>query len=147
MSIYGSHRNRSLRGDLASERVRQVGNDLQPDPPTRREMNPTTVNDAALLRKASPYNRVLPASRVWFDGLPRAVQPTMLIVQYPRIVNLLAQQWNDVAACSAYLDELLASSRPGRRGFPADVRQDILVLREYFIRSRRSARGASAIEN
>jgi hypothetical protein len=145
MSIYGLRRDRSLRGDLAPERALQSLHGPRLDPPTDRDMNSTTVKDVKVLRKASPYNRVLPASRSWFDSLPRAVRPTMLVVQYPRIVNLLAQQWNDVAACSAYFDELLVGNRPDRRGFPEDVRQDIVVLREYFMRSRQSAQGDSAI--
>jgi hypothetical protein len=88
------------------------------------------------LRKANPLNALLPASLDWLGTLPRELRPMALAMMYPRIVNLLAQQWSDYDACHAYFDELLTGRRPNRHGFPADVRREIWTLREHYIGSR-----------
>ena len=136
MSIYGSRRDHSL-DDRAWERALLKGQTPQAEP--------TAECDWARLRKAAPYDRLLPASRAWLNSLPSASRPILLAVQYPRIVNLLAQQWNDTAACRAYLDDLLVGRRPDRGGFSADVRKDIWDLREYFVLWRLLAGGDSAV--
>lgn len=141
MSIYGSRRDRSLDHDLAWERILLKVGDSQPDP----QPDPTNLEDAVRLRKASPLDYLLPASLDWLKRLPDGLRPIALATQYPRIVNLLAQQWNDPTACRAYFDELLVGRRPTRQGFPADVRRDIWELREHFMHSRMAAGGDSAI--
>ena len=87
------------------------------------------------LRKAQPLERLVPASVTWLADLPADVRPVALAAKYPRIVNLIAQQWHDCNACSAYLDDLLAGRRAERRGFPRDMRWEIWTLRK-FIRER-----------
>ena len=57
-------------------------------------------------------------------------------MQYARIANLLAHQWNDDKACRAYFDDLLMGRRAKRRGFPANVRRELRLLREYYQRMR-----------
>lgn len=131
MSIYRSPHDRSPYGLLAQERVPQKG-------PAARAAR-QSAKDWEPMRKAVPLNGLLPASRNWLGTLPPPLRPTALATKYPRIVNLVAQQWNDATACRAYLDGLLGGGRPHRRGFPADVRRDILGLREYYVRCRRSA--------
>jgi hypothetical protein len=86
----------------------------------------------ARLRKATPVEYVLPASRAWLEGLPAQVRPVALATKYARIVNLLAQQWGDFNACDAYFDELLKGRRGKRAGFPADVHREIRTLRDHF---------------
>jgi hypothetical protein len=104
----------------------------------------------ARLRKATPVDYVLPASRSWLAGLPAAVRPVVLARKYARIVNLIAQQWGDYNACDVYFDELLKSRRGKRAGFPADVHREIRSLRAHFQREhyqqlRQAAGGDLAI--
>jgi len=102
--------------------------------PAKRE----TAENWVRLRKAQPLERLVPASVIWLADLPLDVRPVGLAAKYPRIVNLIAQQWHDYKACCAYLDELLTGRRAERRGFPIDVRWEIWALRK-FIRERASA--------
>ena len=108
------------------------------DRPVERVPKPVstkTAEDWVRLRKAEPLERLVPTSVTWLADLPADVRPVGLAAIYPRIVNLIAQEWQDHEACCAYLDELLAGRRTGRRGFPINVRWEIWTLRR-FIRER-----------
>jgi hypothetical protein len=83
-------------------------------------------------RKAKPARRLLPASEKWLDALPIDVFPAALAAQYPRIVNYIAVQWNDLRWCPAYFEELLVDRRGGRQGFPADVTRDLHKLHDFW---------------
>ncbi|MEO8302671.1 MAG: hypothetical protein ABI724_00990 [Betaproteobacteria bacterium] len=132
MSIYRSHRDRSLDNDMAWERVLSKGSAPRPVAHPVKDWSPH--------RKASPFNGLLPVSRNWLRTLPVPLQPRALATKYPRIVNLIAQHWHDGVTCHAYLDQLLVGGRPNRLGFPPDVRREILGLREYFVRGLLASR-------
>ena len=85
-------------------------------------------------RKAKPIDRLLPCSDRLLDRLPLDVCPRELATQYPRIINLIALQWNDPHSCSAYFDELLVDTRGTRQGFPAVVQRELANLRDYWYR-------------
>ena len=87
------------------------------------------------LRKADPVNYLLPVSKRWLDSLPREVRPLSLATKYARIVNLLAQHWNDHDACATFFGHLLFDRRGNRQGFPVAVKSDIRLLQEYFLHS------------
>ena len=70
--------------------------------------------DANGLRRRQPYNEPLPSTMRWAAALPRELRPFALLRRYPRIANLLARDWNDLAECQRYFDELLEDRR-GRR--------------------------------
>lgn len=89
----------------------------------------------AALRRARPAEALLPASRAWFESLPLEVRPHALVNRYPRIVNLIAQQWTHKEDCRAYFEQLLTDDRRvGRRGFPPVVHRDLRALLEYYQR-------------
>ena len=118
--------------------------------PAIPETNSTPAPYLTRLRKATPVEYVLPASRTWLEGLPPEVRPVALAAKYARIVNLFAQQWGDYNACSAYFEELMKGRRGKRAGFPADVHREIRTLREHFRRQhyqklRQAAGGDLAI--
>ena len=92
-------------------------------------------------RKAMPIDRLLPCSDRLLDRLPLDVCPRKLATQYPRIVNLIALQWNDSNACSAYLEELLVDRRGARHGFPAVVELELVKLRDYWFRRELTPEG------
>ena len=82
-------------------------------------------------RNAQPANFLLPATLRWLESLPIENRPGALEEQYPRILNLIAANWNSPRDCSACLYLLLWDQRGRRRGFPNKVAQDIVNLRAY----------------
>lgn len=56
--------------------------------------------------------------------------PYHLEAQYGRILKKIDEQW-DTPQVHDYFSDLLIDKRGGRKGFPADVLQDIVMLREY----------------
>jgi len=136
MSFYGSRRDRSLDDDPHWEQLMLKGIG-RPRPPESAHVNePQPAPDVARLRKANPVNYLLPTSLNWLKSVPEEARPVALATRYARVVNSLAQQWNDRAACDAYLDALLVDRRGNRQGFPTVVQADIRILREYFLRSQ-----------
>ena len=59
------------------------------------------------------------------------VQPRALLQRLPRIANALARLWQDDVRLRFYLDDLLVDRRGGRHGFPPEILNELLVLREY----------------
>jgi len=108
-------------------------------PPAPRE----SISGYAHLRKSNPVNYVLPPSRKWLDNLPPDVRPISLVEKYPRIVNLIALEWDNPSAIGALLTDLLVDQRGGRDGLPVAVRHELQALRDYqsLARSPAPARG------
>jgi hypothetical protein len=75
--------------------------------------------------------RLTAESFEWLHDLPRHERPFKLALQFPRIVNKLADIWADHKQTAAYLTDLLVDRRGNRRGFPAAVVGDLLRLRAY----------------
>jgi hypothetical protein len=132
MSIYGRRHDRLLDNDPQWERLMQKAVSAAHKQQPMHEPTPQPAQDVAGLRKADPVNFLLPASKRWLTSLPREVQPLALATQYPRIVNLLAQHWDDREACVAFFRQLLLDHRGNRQGFPVAVKSDIQMLQEYF---------------
>jgi hypothetical protein len=82
-------------------------------------------------RWKQPIDQELPATARWAASLPMEVQPLALLQRIPRIANALAHVWDDHSGRLRYLDDLLVDRRGGRRGFPPDIHQELLMLREY----------------
>ena len=59
------------------------------------------------------------------------IQPRALLQKLPRIANALARLWQDDVRLRLFLDELLIDRRRGRHGFPPEIHNELLVLREY----------------
>jgi hypothetical protein len=84
------------------------------------------------LRKAAPFNRLLPFTLVWAKDLPPQVRPEALMDKFPRIANLVATNWNEPAAFRAYLQSLLVDGRRGRQGFASEVKEELDTLRMFY---------------
>jgi hypothetical protein len=139
MSFYGSRRDRSLDNDPQWERL-MLKADRAPLPrQPAHGIKPRPAQDVAYLRKADPANHLLPASQRWLTSMPVEARPQALTTHYARIVNLIAQHWNDRDACAAYFNDLLIDHRGNRQGFPAPVQADIRALQQYFLHSQQPA--------
>jgi hypothetical protein len=90
----------------------------------------STKRDPAWSRRREAFNQPLPATFRWVETFPEAVRPVALLHRFPRIANLLARVWNDEARLHSHLDSLLTDRRNGRQGFPPDVHNELLTLRE-----------------
>lgn len=84
------------------------------------------------LRRAQPLLALLPTTRRWLMALPREVRPVALAAQFARIANQLCSAWPHPHECHQCFDELLASKRPHRTGFPASVLREIVTLHAYY---------------
>ena len=83
-------------------------------------------------RPAEARDRLLtPMADSWLDQLPREVRPLDLPRAYPRVVNQIAEVWNNNDACMAFLADLIVDRRGGRRGFPARVALELVAVRDH----------------
>ena len=128
MSVY-----RTLHGNVASDvNINDIGRRRSSTAPADDARPATKQAAAEFVRKATPANTPFPATFKWIAGLPREVRPLELLKQFPRIANMLAQAWHDPAAFREYMFDLLIDRRGDRKGFPQDVRSELLKLRAYF---------------
>jgi len=97
-----------------------------------------SIADPRDRRWQQPLDQKLPATARWAARLPSDVQPLALLQRFPRIANDLARVWHDEIELQLHLDDLLTDRRGGRQGFPPEIHQELLMLREYCNRQRRS---------
>lgn len=128
-SIYRSRPKRPVDEDDVRQPVSTGG---MPTAVPSRGNAPDTTRDWSHARRTKPAGYMLPVSLKWFASLPLEVRPMALVTDYARIANLLALQWDKPAACRAYFDDLISDRRGHRRGFPPEVRRDLLTLRDYY---------------
>ncbi|PXW97957.1 hypothetical protein C7444_10348 [Sphaerotilus hippei] len=62
------------------------------------------------------------------QSIPISVRPLITAKRHAHIINRMALLWQDPKALRAYFDELMVSSRPGRRGFAIEVLDELLGL-------------------
>ncbi len=85
-----------------------------------------------LRRVALPTDRALSGQAIdWLLSLAPDVRPQKLTAQFPRIANALAGVWHDRGECEAVLGKLLDDGRTGRGGFPYEVQNELLALRDW----------------
>jgi hypothetical protein len=72
----------------------------------------------------------------WLNALPRGVRPVHLPAAFPRIANELCSLWSDTLVLDRYFEEKEFSPRPDRAGFPPLIREELLAMHVYSLRSR-----------
>lgn len=83
-----------------------------------------------LRRSSLPTDRALTGRAIeWLIRLPPTLRPQSLPVQFPRIVNALAEVWLEPELCKVAFDRLLRDGRRGRKGFPRAVQAELEALR------------------
>ncbi len=83
-------------------------------------------------RKAKPYEQLLSTTVTWCAALPPALEPKMLCARFPRIANGLAMGWRDADATMGCFEDLLTDRRGSRKGFPADVLEELHALKAFY---------------
>lgn len=69
----------------------------------------------------------------WLTALPAALRPLRCAVHYPHVVNRMAGAWNKPAELEVYFESLLNSRRHTRKGFPDDVKAELLALQAHSL--------------
>ena len=94
-----------------------------------------TIRDHPHLPKSSGPGGILSISLEWFDGLPPSVRPINLIEQYPRIVNLIALEWNNAPVVGTLMSDLLKEDLGGEDGFPVVVFHELQTLHDHYFKA------------
>jgi hypothetical protein len=85
-----------------------------------------------LRRRRLPTDRALTGRAIdWLIALPPKLRPQSLSVQFPRIINALAEAWDEPERCQATFDSLLRDGRRRRKGFPSTVHGELVALRDW----------------
>jgi hypothetical protein len=85
-----------------------------------------------LRRISLPTDRALTGRALdWMTTLPPTLRPQLLSRQFPRIINALAEVWDEPGQCQVALDRLVCDTRKGRTGFPPAVREELAALRNW----------------
>ena len=104
--------------------------------PERAASQADSVDTYGHLRKTAPATEPLRRTLHWFASLPPEVQPFVLLRRYARVANLVAAIWHDAKLFRTYTESLLVDRRGGRRGFPPNVRRELIVLQKYRLSRR-----------
>lgn len=83
---------------------------------------------------------VLGHTQNWLNALPKGVRPLHLPVVFPRITNELSRLWPETVALDRYFEEKEFSPREDRQGFAPLIREELLAMLVYSLRSRVSDR-------
>ena len=84
------------------------------------------------LRKTNRLDGVLPMGHEWIAGLPPEVRPLRLAMQYPRLVNLIALEWNNPPVAKTLMTDLLNDHRGNRDSFPAAIFAELRGLHDHY---------------
>jgi hypothetical protein len=68
----------------------------------------------------------------WLARLPAEVRPMATGRHYPRIVNRICDLWSQCEYTRLHFQSLLIDRRPGRQGFPTEVRNELLALQHHY---------------
>jgi hypothetical protein len=105
---------------------------LETTQPILSSVLPTSDWEAAR-RKAPPEKMELhDRTFKWLATLPVELRPMRTALTYPRIVNRIGDLWGHCEYTRLYFQSLLIDRRKGRRGFPLDVKQELLALQQHY---------------
>jgi len=74
----------------------------------------------------------------WLLELAPNARPERLADSIPRIANALAERWPTPDAAAEYVSDLLIDRRGGRRGFPPEIKKEVVMLHLILRRNRLS---------
>lgn len=85
-----------------------------------------------LRRPNLPTDRALTGQAIdWLLDLPPKLRPQSLSLQFPRIINALAEVWTEPERCQTAFTRLLCDGRKGRKGFSDAVRHELVALQSW----------------
>ncbi len=79
--------------------------------------------------KASAAERMLAGATIdWLVAFPNDARPKALCERYPHVANRLAKDWPNASRSAQTLNALIADTRWGSTGFPAQVQGELKRL-------------------
>lgn len=88
-------------------------------------------------RPAQPTDHAIHGRTVdWILELAPNARPDRLAAAIPRIANALAERWSNPEAAAEYVSDLLIDRRGGRRGFPPEIKKELVMLHLVLRRNR-----------
>ena len=72
----------------------------------------------------------------WILNLDPDARPIHLADGIPRLANALAERWNQPDVAGAFVSDLLIDRRGGRKGFPPEIKRELVML-HLVLRRRR----------
>jgi hypothetical protein len=81
----------------------------------------------------------------WLNALPLGVRPVHLQKDFPRIANELARLWLNTSALDRYFEEKEFSPRHDRRGFPPLIKEELMAVHVFYLRTRPSQQEERAL--
>jgi hypothetical protein len=81
-------------------------------------------------------DHLLAHTQNWLNALPKGVRPVHLPAEFPRIANDLSRLWPEAPALDHYFEDKEFSPRPDRKGFPPVIKEELLAMHVYSLRSR-----------
>lgn len=75
--------------------------------------------------------KLQPSTEKWAQGLPAHLYPKALCEKFPRVANNIARSWRRPLICEKVFDELLMDHRGTRQGFPQEIANEIVSLKDY----------------
>lgn len=82
-------------------------------------------------------DQLSPIANRWLHKLPVEVRPIITARRHPHVINRLCAVWGDAGVRQTYFQELLFSSRPGRRGFSFEVMDELVDLQNFGLYGRK----------
>ncbi len=101
-------------------------------PSANRQTLRDSLDRAGEPKRGPQLQSLTPKAHAWLAHLPPRYQPLNTARRFPHIVNRLADLWATPANLPAHFDELLLSTRPGRRGFPFDTLTELSDLQSML---------------
>lgn len=83
-------------------------------------------------RRPAPTDRALTGAAMdWVIGLHSGLRPFATCEQFPRLINVIADSWDDTTYSLRVLEHMINDYRGGRHGFPAAVRSELAALHAH----------------
>lgn len=79
---------------------------------------------------------LLSETHLWLRRIPRPFHPRRLCLHYPRAANRLARCWHQPDLIDGLLNDYLSDRRGGRVGFPAQIVEELSLLRRFHEQPR-----------
>lgn len=91
------------------------------------DRDPLSINfGREKVHKPSSTERMLAGTTIdWLIAFPMEARPKAMCEKYPHLANRVAREWADPAAAKRSLQELVADTRWGSTGFPAQVQGEL----------------------
>jgi hypothetical protein len=105
---------------------------LETTQPILSSVCPTSDWEAARRKAAPEKGELHDRTFKWLATLPVDLRPMSTAQKYPRIVNKISDLWGHCEYTRLYFQSLLVDRRKGRRGFPLDVKRELLALQQYY---------------